>query len=153
MFRHRMSGCVPPDDPTYEDRLQAADAAYEERLASLDLSRAGDLLLFFGSDFFHDAPITSIRVADGSGELQMHMTAWIEIDEDGESDLPAEVGFRWCPTPRSCGPRSCATRAWGSICTWTDPRHPSPMPADTVWCGGIVRVRPPEYGLTGCLNG
>ena len=52
-----------PEDVAREDEArQAAMASYYDFLRSADLSDAGDLLAYFGLDFFHDAAVEDLTI-------------------------------------------------------------------------------------------
>jgi len=83
-------------DLPHQDYLDA-QAAYHAHLQSRDLTRAGDLLLYFGYDFFHDAGINAIALANDGRDIHIDLTAWIDQDDSDDSDeedLPGSVDFQ-----------------------------------------------------------
>jgi len=93
MYSIRLSGTRASDDDAESGRVAAALRAYNEYVESLDLSNAGDLLLYFGYDFFHDGDIRSLALANQGQDLHLDLTAWIETTDD-DAGLPDEVNFQ-----------------------------------------------------------
>lgn len=96
MYAYRISGTFSGDgdEPSVQD-YRDAQTAYHAHLTSRDLTRAGDLLLYFGYDFFHDAGIEAIALANDGRDIHIDLQAWIDQDDtDDDDDLPGSVDFQ-----------------------------------------------------------
>jgi len=95
VYNRLISGTLTEDTPEAECRVRGVFADYREHLASLDLSRAGDLLPFFGGQFFHDAGIEALGLSRAGRDLTVRMKAWPFYADIGD-DLPASIVFGVC---------------------------------------------------------
>jgi hypothetical protein len=65
MYRFRLSGTDDDGLPDYDARRAEAEKVYESFLRGLDLSDAGDLLLFFGPA----VGLSFLQISEGLGQL------------------------------------------------------------------------------------
>lgn len=100
MFVRVVSGCfdypdeLEPDsqqisllEQAHQEAHSRAMPAYQEFLRSRDFSTAGDLLPYFGLDFFHDSPLEDIRMDGHERTFSFHASTfvlrddkWIEVE-------------------------------------------------------------------------
>jgi hypothetical protein len=97
VYNRLISGTLTEDTPEAKRVVQEVFADYREYLGSLDLSRAGDLLPFFGGQFFHDAGIRALRLSRRGRDLVARMEAWPFYTDMGDG-LPDSIAFdaRFC---------------------------------------------------------
>ncbi|MHB8869065.1 MAG: hypothetical protein ACYC6T_02075 [Thermoleophilia bacterium] len=104
MFVRKLSGVAgraafsPGQEPVEFDRMDgldhepseaevaAAQAAYDAFLESRDFSGAGDLLPFFGGDFFHDSSL-DLQVHGSDMAVSFQANTWVDAGDDHYSLL------------------------------------------------------------------
>jgi hypothetical protein len=94
MFHYHPSITICIDNQESDQAAQElAMRAYQTYLSTLDLSSAGDLLLYFGLDFFHDAMIEDIHLDHNKRDITIQLRQWIEGEFSPEEKLPEEMVF------------------------------------------------------------
>jgi hypothetical protein len=87
-FSNRPAAWGEVDDDT---AWAAGMKAYHALLAAKDLTAAGDLLAYFGYDFFHDSGI-ELTLDDREASVRLKMTAYVDVHDDGKRS-EVEVPF------------------------------------------------------------